>query len=85
LISIAPLAIMGAFGLSGMGWWLRTGALTMFVTGGFTLAALAQQDARAFVANGQGAEAFAEAHPDDTLFGTGWVTRTSAFHRVCTH
>jgi hypothetical protein len=61
-IFLAPLAIVGAFGLSRMGRWMRAGLMTAFVAGGIALAALAQQDMRAFMARGQAAEAFAEAH-----------------------
>lgn len=81
-IFLAPLAIVGAYGLSRMGRWMRTGVITAFVAGGFALAALAQQDIRAFVANGQAAEAFAEAHADDVVYGTEWVARISAFHAL---
>lgn len=77
---LAPLAIMGAFGLSRMGRWMRPGIMTVFAVGGVMLAALAQQDMRAFVANGQAAEAFAETHADDVVYGTEWVWRISLFH-----
>jgi hypothetical protein len=77
---LAPLAIMGAFGLSGMGRWVRIGVIAVFVVGGVSLAAIAQQNMRAFLANGQAAEAFADAHADDVVYGTEWVWRISLFH-----
>jgi 4-amino-4-deoxy-L-arabinose transferase-like glycosyltransferase len=81
-IFLAPLAILGAFGLSRVGRWMRTGVMTAFVAGGVGLTALAQQDMRAFVANGQAAEVFAEAHRNDMVYGTAWVSRISAFHAL---
>ena len=79
---LAPLAIIGAFGLSQMGRLTRTAVMIVFVAGGVALAALAQQDTRAFVANSQAAEAFAETHTNDVVYGTGWVSRISAFHAL---
>jgi 4-amino-4-deoxy-L-arabinose transferase-like glycosyltransferase len=82
IIFLAPLAIIGAFGLSQMGRMTRIAIMTVFVVGGVALAALAQQDMRAFVAHGQAAEEFAKAHANDVVYGTGWVSRISAFHAL---
>jgi 4-amino-4-deoxy-L-arabinose transferase-like glycosyltransferase len=77
---LAPLAIMGSLGLSRLGQWERALVMAVFVVGGVTLAGLAQQDGRAFLGNGQAAEAFAKAHADDVVYGTAWVWRVSLFH-----
>ncbi len=81
-IFLAPLAIAGGYGVSSMGRGWRAGTLAVVVVGGVLLAALAQQDARAWVANGEAAEAFAMSHPEDKVYATNWAARISRFHAL---
>jgi len=79
-IFLAPLAVMGAFGLSQVNSWARKSLLAAYVVGGFMLSALAQQDARAYVAAGQAAEAYAASHPGIQIYGTTRIAHLSLFH-----
>lgn len=81
-IFIAPLAILGGYGLSRLTSWLSVAVMCVYAIGGFTLAALGQQDARAFVANAQAAENYAGNHPNDIVYGTEWESRISQFHAL---
>ena len=80
MIFLAPLAILSGFGLAQMRAELRNGALLLVAAGGFVIAALTQQDLRAFTANAQAASVFAKSHPNDVIYGNWWVSTISQFH-----
>ncbi len=77
---LAPLALVGALGLARMSLWPRRAVMVVYIIGGFTLAALAQQDARAFVAAGHAAEAYAVSHPQTEVYATTRIAHVSLFH-----
>ena len=81
-IFLAPLAVLGGYGLSRLTPGLRVPFICVYAISGFTLAALGQQDARAYIANAQAAENYASKHPNDVVYGTEWETRISEFHAL---
>lgn len=79
-IFLAPLAILGGFGLVQMRAQLRAGAMLLLAVGAFMIAALTQQDMRVFAANAQTASTLVQLYPNDLIFGNWWVSAISRFH-----